>query len=1041
MFQIIVSAEQHEDVEELPFRAIYAAYETILAQHGMDPNHDRVYLRFLFRLGKKKLPTQSLFESFESLLEELGIELEFTTGEDGIEDITRNFDTEKRADPETDIQSSQPKTPPKPTRRASFHSYTETPKSGATRARARSRDSSYQSPRLSPISSYRERPATRAGTRPSERTHWEPQAPRPPAILSGRGGLTTQDYASRLRDLEERNRSLTRLGNFEELTGPNGTLKILPTELRTVNTNEGSMIILQSPEQSDNQPTNTSAQLPFVLDQRERLYRPSETQLLRDAETFQHYRCNALARDIIRKWCSTALQAENDHKRMEFAATNYDTSILLHQAFEQWQLKFQGRRQIAERKKLLANLEHQTRRRRDLFLLVKAFTHWAQRTHDEVLRTSLSRQHILRLRYFNAWRIVTAVNEKKLRHPALRKFYRIWKRRCTENQAFEVNAACIYEDNLLKNIYWRWFWTLCEKKAPQWRAAQLKAKYFYLWVERVRQIEQREFQLSTRLNERTKQIVFTQWLKKMRLAISCFQIAVSSNDRRLTARSLLEWKLGWLHAPISRELSNMVDWRIASTAFATLVKRWRSERQAESVDRLRIIRNGWTRWNDRLRWQAVAQQIGDRFMHESLYKWVIAARFSQQHRLHERRLKRRALLQIMRRIADVRAQSQNSCQFILHERNHKALKFTFDAWTRRLGASRQNDQKALEFYTPRITYEALQLWQTRSDHIQKLNSWVKKSEFYFLATKFLKRWRTALISLKRKKRRGAYAKLRRKLKMDLASEVISRWRSLTIQVLKVDKEAQLIYQNRLLQFGGGLIEIWRTRWLDIVGQNKTANSFYSRKVAERYLRIWQGKLWFQHELEEEAERYAELQTRRYAVGWLRKIRVQMIELQGHPQKAISLRELYEKRYVQNLLKRWRSKTAIKRGYPQPDMTFSARSTRFTLRTEEDIVSRAENWTDFEEGLDLGDPEFTSTPMPSHLTSPSKRLAISKAFAKGSTTPLGTPLQLRPRAQPKTGPRVWRKGRLGTSTAFRAIIENEPKTPNHVLHFDNEKEVG
>lgn len=1039
MFQIIVSAEQHEDVEVLPFRAIYAAYETILAQHGMDPNHDRVYLRFLFRLGKKKLPAQSLFESFESLLEELGIELEFTTGEDGIQDITRNFDTEERADPETDMQSNQPKTPPKPARRASFHSYTETPKSGATRARAHSRDSSFQSPRLSPIPSHRDRPATRAGTRPSERTDRQIQAPHPPAILSGLGGLTTKDYASRLRDLEKRNRSLTRLGNFDDPTGPNSTLKILANEIHTVNTNEGSMII--NLEQSENQPTNISAQLPFVLDQRERLYRPSETQLLRDAETFQHYRCNALARDIIRKWCSAALQAENDHKKMEFAAIKYDTSILLHQAFEQWQLKFHGRRQIAEKKKLLTSLEHQTRRRRDLFLLVKAFTHWAQRTHEEVLRTSAARQHILRLRYFNAWRIVTAVNEKKVRHPALRKFYGVWKQRCTKNQTIEVNAACIYEDNLLKNIYWRWFWTLCEKKAPQWRAAQLKAKYFYLWVERVRQIEQRESQLSTRLNERTKQIVFMQWLKKTRLAISCSQIAVSSNNRRLTARSLLEWKLGWLHAPIARELSNMVDWRIASTAFTTLIKRCRSERQAESVDRLRIIRNAWTRWNDRLRWQAVAQQIGDRFMHESLYKWVIAARFSQQYRLHERRLKRRSLLQIMRRISEVRAQIQISCQVILQKRNHKALKLTFEMWTRRLGASRQNNQKALEFYTPRITYEALQLWQTRSDHIRKLNSWVAKSEFYFLATKFLKRWRSALISSKRKKRRDAYAKLRRKLKMDLASEVVSRWRSLTIQVLKVDKEAQLIYQNRLLQFGGRLIEIWRNRWLDAVDQNKTADSFYLRKVAERYLRIWQEKLWYHHELEEEAERYAELQTRRYAVGWLRKIRFQMIELQGHPQKAISLRELYKKRYIQNLLKRWRSKTAIKRGYPQPDMTLSARSTRFTLRTEEDIVSHAENWTDFEEGLDLGDPEFTSTPMPSHLTTPSKRLATTKAFAKGSTTPAGTPLQLRLRAQPKPGPRVWRKGGLGTSTTFRAIIENEPKTPGHTLHFDNEKEVG
>lgn len=1028
MFQIIISAEQHEEVEVLPFRAIYAAYESILAQHGMDPNHDRVYLRFLFRLGKKKLPTQSLFESFESLLEELGIELEFTTGEDETRDITRNFDTKKRAGPETDIQSNPTKTPPKPARRASFHSYTETPKSGVSRGRARSRDFSFHSPHLSPTLSHRERPATRAGTRPSERTHRQLQALHPPILLSGRGGLTAQDYASRSRDHEKGNRSQMRHEDSDEVTGPNSTLEAPANELHAAITNEGLRIIPLSPEQSDNQPTSTSAQLPFLLDQRERLYRPSETQLVRDAETFQHYRYHALTRDIIRKWCSAALQAVNNHKNLESTAIKYDTSILLHQAFEQWQLRFHGRRQIAERKMVLNNLEHQTRRRRDLFLLVKAFTHWAQRTQDEVSRTIAARQHIMRLRYFNAWRILTAVNEKKVRHPALRKFCGVWRQRCTEIQTLAFNVALIYEHNLLKSMYWRWFWTLCGKKAPQWRVVQLKAKYFYPWVERVRQIEQREFQLSASLNERTNQIVFMQWLRKTRLAISYSKIAVSSHDRRLAARSLIEWKLAWLHAPIAREVSNMVDWRIANTAFDALVKRYRSERQAASVNRLRTIRNAWIRWNDRLRWQAVAQKVGERFVHESLYKWVIAARFSQQQRLHERRLKQRVLVQIMRRISNVKAQSQNSCRVVLHERNLKALKFTFEAWTRRLGASRQNDRKALGFYTPRITYEALQLWQTRSDNIQKLYIWVAKSEFYFLATKFLKRWRAALISLKRKKRRDAYAKLRRKLKMDLASEVISRWQSLTVQVLKVDKEAQLIYQNRLLQFGGGLVEIWRTRWLDAVGQNKAADSVYLRKVAERYLRIWQERLFFHQELEQEAERYAELQTRRCAVGWLRKIRVQMIELKGHPHKAASLRALYEKRYLQNLIKRWRSKTAIKRGYPQPDMTPSARSTRFTLRIEEDIVNRAENWTDFEEGLDLGDPEFSSTPMNRHLATPSKRLATTKAFEKNSTTPVGTPLQLRLKSQSKTGPGAWRKGGLGTSAAFRTIIENEPKSP-------------
>ncbi len=1002
----------------------------------MDPNHDRVYLRFLFRQGKKKLPTQSLYESFESLLGELGIQLEFTNGEDGIQDITRNVDA--RSGFEATIQSTGNETPPKPTRRASFHSYNDNVVTRAKISRAHSRDSSVR-PHDRPMLSPTERPATRASTRPSEKTHERLPAPPSSAIL---GRQTAQDYASHSQDHERRNGIAPGNSNkrYKAISGPSGALKTPSVDV--VSPNDESTIAT-SPEQSENEPTESPAQLPFILDQREFLYRPSGTQLLRDAETFQHYHFRAIARDIIKKWCSAALRAEENHKEMEASALRYDTSILLHQGFEQWRTRFHERRQVTEKKRVLDILEQQTSRRRDLFLLLKAFTHWAERTKEEALRTSAARRHVLRLRYFKAWRQITAVNDLKVRNQGLRKFYAIWKQRHIGNQIHEANSASNYEESLLKKIYWRWFWTLCERRAPQWRASQLKAKYFNLWLESVRHIAQIEHQMSKSVIERTRKIVLLLWLKKTRMTLSSFEMAALSSDLRITARSLLEWKLGWQHAPIAREVSNMVDWRIASTTFATLVTRYRVERQSESVNRLRTLRNAWTQWNDRLRWQAIAQQIGDRFMHEALYKWVIAARSAQQQRLHERILKQRMLLKVACRFSGMRAQSDRRSQTIIHGRKRTALGSTFETWRRRLGAHRENDQTALKFYTPRIAHEALQSWQTRSAHIRKLKGWVEKSEYYFMATKFLKRWRAAVIKSKRDKCRDAYAKLRRKFKMDLATEVISRWRSLTIQVLKVDKEAQLIYQNRLLQFGGGLIEIWRTRWLAAAGQSRVADDYYLRRVADRYLNVWQERLWSHQELGEQAEQYAQLQTRKFSLGWLRKLRVQMIELQGHPRKADSLREMYEKRFIQNIVKRWRAETAIKRGYSQPDMIFSARSKRFTLRTEEDMTNRAENWTAFEEDFDLGDlitaPESSTAPLPAYLTTPFKRAATAKAVVKGSTTPAGTPLQRHVRSQPGTRPRARRQGGLGSSIAFDAIVEHDPKTPSPMPNLNNDRE--
>lgn len=1039
LYNILTSAEQHPDVQTLPFRAIFAAYDEVLAQQGLDPNHDQVYLRFLFRLGDKKLPGQSLYESFDSLLEELGIRLEFTSGEDGILDITRSLGGGDVIESESGVQSHGDSTRRNPSRRASFHSLydVENETSRANRSRIRSRSSSSQrqhGQRQLP----RERPATRASTRRTEKIHERPFVSRPSAIPPRGGRLTAQEFASNLQHYKRRNASVPGNGDrgTQTLTLATDHQENPPDRFHGTPSEKGSPLAPSIFLRNENEPTETTerAQLSFVLDPRELLYRPSETQLFRDAETFQHYRVNAVARDALRKWNFAVLQAKQDHKELDALAVKYDAGILTRQGFDHWRAGLHKRKQLAETEKFFSHLERRAGKARDLFLLSKAFTHWAQCTYDEALRTSTARCQILRLRYFNAWREVTVVNELKVRHQGLRKFYKLWKQRFIGNQIEKVNAVSEYDEALLKTVYWRWFWAFCERRAPQWRAARLKAKYLTLWAKKAQQTAERENQIYEVLNKKMKMSVLTQWLRKTRVILSASQQAALLRAHNLTTRSLREWKLGRLHAPLVQRVSNMVDWRVAGTTFATFVTSYRVERHVQAISRLRTIRNAWTLWNDRLREQTLAQKIGDRFVLEALYKWVIAERTVLLQRVYGQRLKKRMLLKFASRLCSIKALRNQKSQIIMRGRDQKGLRSAMATWRRQLDLHRQDERTALEFYSPRIAQEALKVWNTRSAQIQKLKGWAKNATFYFLASKFLKRWRAAVVESKRKKRHTAYAHMRRKLKMDLATEVISRWRRLAVHMIKVNQDAQLANQRRLLQYGSGLFDVWKSRWESAVDRNRQADEHCRKRILERYLHVWEGQQRAHQEREEQAEQYAQLRIQSVAFGWLHKSRLHMIELQGRSKTADSLRLLYEKRHIHNLLRHWRTRSATKRGSLPPDRTLSSRSKRFGLRTEgEDITGRAEDWTAFEEGFDLGDwvpaLESNTTPLPGYLSTPSKRAARAKALAKGSTTPFGTPSQRRPRHPPNTEPRTGRRqGGLERSVAFGPITEHEPTTP-------------
>lgn len=1037
LYHIIRSAEQSPNVETQPFRAIFAAYDDILLQNGLDPDHDQVYLRFLFRLGDGRDEGQSLYESFERLLEELGIQIEFNSEEEGIQEVTRNLSADGY---DLDEQSQQFAGTRSRSRRASFNSIhdAEDESTRAIRSRAGSR-SSMSRLEIRPTAVQDKRPSTRATTRATEKTTISASIPNRPAVQTGRGRLTAEDFASNLQHYQRRHASVpTRREHEYNDIGISNAVRT-PIEARAASTT-GDVSLASGDFTEDAiqvQVTNDQSHPRFVVGQQERFYTPSRTQLLRDADTFQHYRIRTVAREVVEKWCYAALEARNHHEHMERTATAHDTEILVRQAFEHWRLRLHAKKQSAETERYFNHLERRATKARNLYLLTKAFTHWAQCAEDEVLRTSLARQHVLSIKYFHAWRDITATNQGKIHLQGLRKLFGIWKQRFVRNLTDDIKADLLYQNTLTKSGYWLWFWAFCERRAPVWRARRLKHRHLLQWLAFFRYNRQRRTQTILNSENAAKKSYVSQWLDKARVILSSQREAALFHEQRSVANALQAWTLGRRHAPLAQQVSNMVDWRVAGTTFAIFVNKHEVEKQAAKVNRMRILRVAWTQWNDQLRIQALTHRTDDRYLLEALYKWVIAERSILLRRLQEQRLKQACLHKLRQQCLKLRVQRHNIRQNIEGKLRQRLLHSVVSRWRLGLEAQHRAGQIAFEFHAPQVVQDILQRWTQSSNHYRKMDSWATDAVFYFIAKRYLHRWHIASIESSRQKRRNAYVQVRRRAKMSLASGVLQRWRNHTAQIRELQRNANEHNDERLLRVGTSLFEHWRSVYHLCSDQHFQAGDHYETRLLEHHLHTWFERLSSRVELEKTASLNAELRVQNMAFSQLNRLRLRIIELKGPQATAGTLRARYEKRHFHNILRLWQDKTASRLSGPRPKTSSSKPRKMRPLHHDEYQLSStgvAETGAEFDQSAWIPSLEASSSmsPIPGYLSTPSKRAARAKALVQESTTPAGTPFQNRLRSQLNATPRTARRGAFGRSSALRgstfgSIMEDSVRT--------------
>lgn len=1056
LYQVVIRAEGRPEAERLPFRALFSAYDEVIREHDINADPGHACMRFLFKMGTKGVHGPTLFDKFENALQQMGIVIELgedgsTTANETLENGHYSVDSTHTQTENHDFHPTANGTPVTPRRRASFNTTYDIGEDGTQR-------------------SFIERPSSRSSL--SRLQTGKPEFPKLSPKLNGHVQTPKSPDRTQLiaQFLDVGRRLINRFDTAQakdvaQAAAPltNGVLARTAVDddrskrMQSVSKRRRSpsMSSSDSFESGESQSAEDSQTEEHDMVEKEEappelLYRPQLSDLLRDASTFNMYRQRANCRRILTQWLKRAFQTRQIRQTRENVAVTRDRNTLLRQAFEPWRGIIQEKRHMARTDRFFKHLDERANRARDLYLMTKAFTHWAQLTSEEVARTSAARRHVLSVKYFNAWRDITAVNELKAQRFALQRPFSKWRKKTSDVKAAEAQAVTVHNNNRRSDSYWQWFWAFCDRRAPEWYDYRLKRRSLLYWLRSFRTNRECEHEIVVHNRRTALSSALEIWSQKSKTIASAQQQAESSRRHQTLTETFGEWKIQSRLAPAASRVSHMVNTRVLRDTLSKWVSKARIADQAEEMNQLRVERNAWTSWNDMLRCLALRARIDERLKMETMYKWIMMERFQLMRRIREQRIKREVFSRFVTNTRDTCTRLLLHAEMHEEHREEDLVRSKFAIWKDQLVLQRERDYVAFEFYAPRLADESLMAWRSKHQQNVKMEGWARDAHFYFLMKRSLKSWHQATLDSAKRRRKEAYAKVRRKIKMNMASNALDALTSKTRLIMDMEQQASTVWREKLLRVAAGLFARWNEKTLHRAQDCQDADWHYFRQIAFDQLIQMSETFVIRREEEDQADHVYRSHVLRQAGASLRKMSLRIFQMRNTVETSEAMQERTLRKHSRGFFRGWAEKARLKlEAHDSPGPTLTP--------------AQLPNYGDDGSGSALFDPwyqnpaetpfkvsDFTmsshdpvaASPLatPSYNTSPSKRAARARALAQMSTTPatpLHTPFASRllraeasaPRSVSSLRPRTGRRSSVANSVRFvDETLEELPESP-------------
>ncbi|KAG9191163.1 hypothetical protein G6011_09251 [Alternaria panax] len=684
-------------------------------------------------------------------------------------------------------------------------------------------------------------------------------------------------------------------------------------------------------------------------------FRLSDTRLMDDAETFEHQRAHRLQRACFGIWRNRTQERMNMRDNMERAAMAFDRRVLLRASLLQLRDTALVRRSGRETNRFFDRLETRADKARSLFLLTKAFTHWAKCAEDEVQRTSVARRHILRTRFFNGWRDITAVNELKIQHFALGRFLSIWRARAAEVRDRDQFAEAYYEEKIVRKSWNALNNEYLNRGAANWHDTRTARTTLQKWREITEIMRERNIWATDRQDGMLLQKTFQTWQQK-----TVAEKALQSQADQFRHASLLRTALHTLQKqaqlePLSRQVQARVNSRLLRARFQDWRKDAQLSRQARDVNRMRVLRNAYTAWNDRLRIKALEDRINDRLIVECLYKWTLASRVSLFQRVHNRQLKELTFLSWVTK-TNQRVNTLDTAEIRFAQFKRAQLMRTCLRKMEVITTERRREQFAIVAeYQQKLKQRTFDKLKERLAHFQELNQWSADACFYVLSKHTLKTWSQATQHARRNRRRDTYSQVRRTVKTNLVRRVFQHWRDNANHVAVLTQRANDMLENRTLQISGAIMHQWHDNTLILRQQNAQAVSLHAFKLSARCFAMWSQRLDLIHTLEGQAVALRQESTEIAAAGALKKMGWRLWNFQRQEENARALFERNFEKHVRAMVRFWAERATERLGQRPVSPTPTSRS-RGRRQDDGDDNNSQGNDGDFHDRDNDKDPE-------------------------------------------------------------------------------------
>ncbi|KFY65384.1 hypothetical protein V496_02615 [Pseudogymnoascus sp. VKM F-4515 (FW-2607)] len=1014
LYDIVLHAEELlrslPESERIPTNALFQAYYAILPTIGVNADHDNRYARVIFKVGGRR-GGGPLYNKFEHVLSEMGIEIQF----DQIEEEGRHTlhglseDSSFGVLPKPDYNLVDRPDGWRPKRRNSETSIWTIGSGKDDGILRRLRSNSLQA---KPRRGFIENNSLESIWPPTTYPTATPPNPHKPFGRDDNAHrigswLTTEVDTNGLYVTSQRTNSDQ--SSQERITSHRNTGSEDDTGSIPFDTDEQRLAPTCHPQDMYPFPVpvatsgiHTSA----VVENRRAL--------------FLHNRNSSLLRDKLACWRQKATQVLVGNNNLEALASSRDRDTLLKQGLETWITAFREGRRVLETEHFFFHLERRAKRARDIFLLAKSFTHWATTASDEIQRTSVARRHILRTRFFKAWREITAVNELKVRRHIQKKFFNSWRRRREAVCSISEDSIAVFQRNVVSHVFWLWFWSFCERRAPMWWAKRAKGRQMVLWTTKLKTISKMSTVGQYYRQEKSKRLIWGIWAKRTRDLSDMNDASLLMQKRSSCINALRHLRSANTLLPSSRHIKSKVKYGLLAKFFNIWCLRTTQVRQARNLDHHKIKREAWTAWNDKIRCQGLQLRINDRSLLQALYKWVLAERLILARRLSNQKVLRatfeRMLLISTKLIATISAGTLTAVQF----RGQNDKRSTLHRWSSNLKVHRGLQKLAIQRNTYPIQTTMLKSWSQNMNDLRQLQAWAIDANFYFAATKALKIWRGATEASRREKRRTAYASVRRQNKLKLASRVLYTWRYRSKSVTNMENLASEFHDNRINNLLVNALARWRSRTLEI---SRLESVRLPSVLRARFIQ-WKSSSKEYYHLDVFARGFNEDHL---YITCMKKWGRLALQYRAHQHLVSELHDKHARRAIRKMVLHWRQQLFDYEG-----------SGSATLPGIKAVTNRNSNRFDFSERSeaysDTGDDDvgpgyqthrsggfLNSAPGRGYLKTPSKRAFMSRTANQPSTTPLAplsTPYERQLRAE--------LSGRLFQSLS-RISNDNPPNT--------------